>query len=716
SYSLTNYRVDDDNGTYWVKIGVNRLPSDIKISPTGATEWRITGSWENRHNRTPNVTDNFSNDYTISIQNIAAPPSLTATQNLCGQVDLSWSQPSQIWQSSTSCTDYGSYQYVTTKDNLDAVQVSGASHTYSSLTAGTSYTFGVRTVWRTSLNTHVSIYSNAVTASGSTKGAPPAPSFSLVSNDRCDQKIQLNWDFSGIENPTSFVIEYATTSAFTSPTIISGLLGTSRSYQLTPPTTNTTYFFRIKAINNCGISSSYSSTEEGKAEGIITAVSLVQAVFDSVAQVVKVSWVNPSGNAAAVSEYKISRIQAGQANVDYQVPPNDLTILNGRMYFTDENIQNCVTYRYQVRPISPCNQNGPYNSSNSQSAPLNIFQNISATLSSVKASKGYYSSRVQLSWSTDQRVALNNYEIWRKIAGSTADSVKIATVLGGVNEYNDETAVSGFLYQYYIIGKLNCIGITPSYTNALSDIGYKSPSGSVSGRVTFTGGFSLNGAKVIAERSNSNLSNPDGYSLAFNGSNQYVEVANSSSLGFTGDFTVEMWVRPSNLSSDFTLLNKTDDINSNGFKLHYDYISASSSKVIFELRIGSNTYNVQMNSPLTLNTYSQITITRNGTKLSIASNGSVQANSTIPSGAFTNNSRPIIIGASKSGSTASAYFSGNIDDVRIWGIGKDTTNILKDYGRLVSPSSPSLLLYLNFDENLGTHNKVYDQAFDYNNQ
>lgn len=715
NYNISAYREDAGNEIYFIRVLVNRLPSNIAISATGATEWRVSGQWANRHNQ-DNTLDAFSNDFQLSLQTISAPPSLNATQNLCGQVDLSWNQPSQVWQNSVTCGNYGSYEYITTLNSVEFNNQGNTSKSYTGLSAGTSNTFGIKTAWKPSGNPHFIHYSNLITAAGSTKGAPPAPSFSLVSNDRCDQKIQLNWDFSGSENPTSFVIEYATTSAFTSPTSISGLLGTSRSYQLTPPATNTTYFFRIKAINNCGISSSYSSTEEGKAEGIITAVSSVQAVFDSAAQVVKVSWVNPSGNAAAVSEYKISRIQAGQANVDYQVAPNDLTTINGRMYFTDENIQNCVTYRYQVRPISPCNQNGAYNSSTSQSAQLNIFQNISATLSSVKASKGYYSNRVQLSWSTDQRVALNNYEIWRKIAGSTADSVKIATVLGGVNEYNDETAVSGFLYQYYIIGKLNCIGITPSYTNVLSDIGYKSPSGSVSGRVTFTGGFSLNGAKVIAERSNSNLSNPDGYSLAFNGSSQYVEVANSSSLGFTGDFTVEMWVRPSNLSSDFTLLNKTDDINSNGFKLHYDYISASSSKVIFELRIGSNTYNVQMNSPLTLNTYSQITVTRIGTKLSIASNGSVQANSTIPSGAFTNNTRPIIIGASKSGSTASAYFSGHIDDVRIWGIGKDTTTILKDYGRLVSPSSPSLLLYLNFDENLGTHNKVYDQAFDYNNQ
>jgi len=716
SYSITNYRTDNGNKQYYVNILINKLPTDIKISPTGATEWRVDGNWANRAHTQPDRTDGFSNDYTFSLQTISAPPSLTATQNLCGQVDLSWSQPSQGWHSSVSCGNYGTYEYVTTRDNGNETTITGSSNTYSSLPAGSSYTFGVKTVWRTSLNPHILLSSNVVTASGSTKGAPPAPSFSLVSTDRCDQKIQINWDFSGSENPTSFALEYATTSAFNNPTILSGLSGTSRSYQLTPPAVNTNYYFRIKAINNCGNSSSYSATEMGKAEGLITAVSSVQAVFDSINQVVRVSWVNPPLNLAAVTEYKISRIEAGKANVDYQVAYSELTTNNGRMTFTDENIQNCVSYRYQVRPISICNQNGAFNSTSSVSTILNIQQNISATLSSVKASKGYYSNRVQISWTTDQRVALNTYEIWRKIAGSTSDSVKIATIAGGINEYDDETAVAGFLYQYFIRGKLNCIGIVPSYTNTVTDIGYKSPSGSVSGRVTFTGGFSLKGAKVLAERSNSNLSNPDGYSLSFNGSSQYVEVTHSSSLGFTGDFTMEMWVRPTNLTNDFTLLNKTDDINGGGYRLHYDYISASSSVIKFEVRIGSTTYAVQMNSPLVLNSYSQITVSRVGSKLSIASNGSVKASSTVPTGAFTNTSRPVIVGAAKNGTTASSFFQGNIDDVRIWGIGKDTTRILQDYGRLVSPSSPNLLLYLNFDENLGTHNRVYDQAFDYNNQ
>lgn len=716
-YSITNYRTDNGDKQYYVNVLINKLPSDIKISPTGATEWRVDGNWANRAWTSPDRTDGFSNDYTFSLQTIAAPPSLNATQNLCGQVDLSWSQPSQGWQSSVSCSNYGSYKYVTTRDNLNPVEVTGSSNTYSSLSAGSSYTFGVKTVWTTSLNPHIALSSNVVTAAGSTKGAPAAPSFSLVSTDRCDQKIQINWDFSGGENPTSFSLEYATTSAFSSPTVIAGLSGTSRSYQLTPPAMNTNYYFRIKAVNNCGLSSAYSAVEIGKAEGLITAVSSVQSVFDSINQVVKVSWVNPIGNLAAVTEYKITRIEAGKANVDYQVAPNELTTSNGRMQFIDENIQNCVSYRYQVRPISICNQNGAFNSTSSVTPSLlNILQNITASLSTVKASKGYYSNRVQISWTTDQRVALNNYEIWRKIAGSSTDSVKIATIAGGINEYNDETAVAGFLYQYFIRGKLNCVGLVPLYTNSLTDIGYKSPSGSVSGRVTFTGGFSLKGAKIIAERANSNLSNPDGYSLNFNGSSQYVEVPHSASLGFTSDFTIEMWVRPTNLSSDFTLLNKTDDIGTGGYKLHYDYISPSSSKVKFELRIGGTTYSVQMDTPLVLNSYSQITVSRVGTKLSIASNGSVKASTTIPATAFTNTSRPIIIGAAKNGSTASSYFQGNIDDVRIWEVGKDTTRILQDYGRLVSPSSPSLLLYLNFDENLGSHTKVYDQAFDYNNQ
>lgn len=694
-------------------VAVSNMPSDMKYP----AEFKLKYRWLKDACQSEEYEDDSDNlTYgPFTYQTIDAPTSLTATKVNCQQVVLNWNNPSQLWENNNICGNYGTYEHLIYKNNQHLTTVTKTTNTYTvtGLSHGASDSYQIKTRWIPYGNGYFSILSNGSNSDiGSTKPVFEAPVLISATNDRCDGKIMLNWDYSGSEAPASFSIQYGLGDNLTDS--IHGIFASARSYLFDPGPNNLNlqFGFKIKNINSCNASSQYSSTLTGLAEGTLIPDTIVGCFFDSINQKVVVSWKNPTKNEFPTKSFKISRIEPGKSNVDFEISKSE-AIYNEttKVYsFFDDNISNCVTYRYQVRPISACAPGGVYNSTVSQSAPISISQNIRASMASVKASKGYYSDRVTLTWNTDQKVALTAYEIWRKIATSNIDSVKIATVQGGTEEYTDLSAVAGFLYQYTIRGKLNCVGLIPDYTNAITDIGFKSPSGSVSGRVTYTGGYSSNNIKITVERTNSSLSNPDGYSMYFNGTNQNIVVPQTKSFDIRNDFSIECWIKPNSLNSNFTILKKGNPTQDSGIWVHY---TSSDNKLNVETRIGTTIETISIDTPFAdTSNFRHLGITRLNDTLYVTINGKARKFKNVSTGNLKLSSQPLYIGSADS----SGYFNGYIDDLRIWNIGKDTLIMSRDYGRIVSPTSNGLMLYYPFDENISGHSKVYDQAFDYNSQ
>lgn len=159
----------------------------------------------------------------------------------------------------------------------------------------------------------------------------------------------------------------------------------------------------------------------------------------------------------------------------------------------------------------------------------------------------------------------------------------------------------------------------------------------------------------------------------FDGSGDYLSVPDSAdwALG-TGDFTIEMWVRPNSLAVDQEALaqRNTGDV-SNFF---FTRISATTGKIRAYAKTGASVItDILSNTGVTANAWSHIAVTRAAGAVKIWVNGTnsdtVTTNGT---GAYPDVAYPLLVGA---GDNAGTYYSGYIDDLRITkGVARYTAN------------------------------------------
>ncbi|MCK4918754.1 MAG: LamG domain-containing protein, partial [Candidatus Pacebacteria bacterium] len=208
------------------------------------------------------------------------------------------------------------------------------------------------------------------------------------------------------------------------------------------------------------------------------------------------------------------------------------------------------------------------------------------------------------------------------------------------------------------------------------------------GTITTTGGTGLgqsrtvlsNTATIITVSSNW-TTNPDatttyslvqaptwtsgkyGSAIKFDGSNDYVDVGNDSSLSFSNNFTLEAWIYPKNYDGGRAIIRKDSS-----------YVIYYSSELDFYNWADSSRLSCQKsNTPL--NTWSHVVAVWDGTNKIIYVNGVVCVSA--PSVNFSENSNDTHIGSNSFGSDY--FFNGSIDDVRIYNYARTAEQIQMDY-------------------------------------
>ena len=149
------------------------------------------------------------------------------------------------------------------------------------------------------------------------------------------------------------------------------------------------------------------------------------------------------------------------------------------------------------------------------------------------------------------------------------------------------------------------------------------------------------------------------------------QTTGSSNYNFTfgsGDFTIEMWVYPSNTSTVCVLVGQSDNATIGGGS----FLIRINGNVDFYS--GGTAYTCTGASP-SANQWSHIAYVRNGTSLKTYLNGTQAGTATLPSSTTAMNvgstNYPPILGAYSDGSGA---FTGYIDDVRISKFARYTAN------------------------------------------
>lgn len=185
--------------------------------------------------------------------------------------------------------------------------------------------------------------------------------------------------------------------------------------------------------------------------------------------------------------------------------------------------------------------------------------------------------------------------------------------------------------------------------------------------------------------------------LNFDGGNDVVTTAsNISTLNITGDITLETWIRLTQIPTDYVrLIGKGSPTERT-----YGLWIYSDGSLLFQQFTSSGVQNLITNSSLIeAGKWYHIAASKIGTNVKIFINGSEVANSNSFIYTPYSSNAPLEIGGTTS---IHRLLNGSMDEVRIWNIGRSSSEISNNYLKELTGAESGLVAYYNF--NHGTVN------------
>ena len=198
--------------------------------------------------------------------------------------------------------------------------------------------------------------------------------------------------------------------------------------------------------------------------------------------------------------------------------------------------------------------------------------------------------------------------------------------------------------------------------------------------------------------------------ISFDGTNDLVNLGNNSSLRFTNSFTAELWVKSANwaVSSQQQLLSCFESggygisLTNNGMMNCFIRSSVTGTSYV------GVSYPV---SNLTNNTWYHVAGTFDGRYVRLYVNGSLVGTYDIGSTgtvAYTNPSTPVFVGADPNDDATpqGLFFTGQIDEVRLWNIARTESQIQSAMNNEQNPSDAAqttgLVSYYTFNQGIAS--------------
>lgn len=637
---------DDNNVTHTVNIKTNY----------GCTKTVITGGRYYVLNRTPGYIIFFKKDGKASDYSIDSYGSFV----LCNSTGEEISGIGSVSASNTS----GSFFVPTDKMSLD---------NFSDYKVKQKYTpsYNKQVTYSTLSDSHT---------------RPAYPQVKEISADynQVTRKAKVNWNLSAA--PTQNCIEdnmvltikstdKATNAVETTTQNIQYMAGkTAYSYEFDVPLGKSlNYEFSIKRSHTGNSDvwnnafSKHTSLSASAKHSNVTAGS-VHAVLDEEAKTATITWQTEGDIWSSGTKAVITRINVTTNTTD-NIELSKEEFLSGK--YVDDMIMVCNEYRYRLT-VKPTEA---YGTLPTVAAPESVMPTSIGNLVAFTAGKGYYSDRVELAWSSKGN--FERFVINRKEHGAPdADYKQIAVTEGNEAQndyyYNDVNAIPGIVYDYRIRGQVMCSGKLIESDEKLTDVGFRTPTGDIYGRVTFESGQAVSGAKVSAEPTEG--SGVPGKSYVFTGASN-LTVDNDQLLNdATQAVTLQAWVRA---AKEGTIIEKPGM-----YKLAYN------GKKI-EFTAGTQT----LKTPKKLSDYASsaqfvhLSAVANDTHLYIYVNGLAVAEAE-RTAQITGNNNKVVMGEG---------FEGAIDEVRLWNKALNADTIASDYNRYLVGNEDGLQAYYTFD-------------------
>lgn len=637
---------DDNNVTHTVNIKTNY----------GCTKTVITGGRYYVLNRTPGYIIFFKKDGKASDYSIDSYGSFV----LCNSTGEEISGIGSVSASNTS----GSFFVPTDKMSLD---------NFSDYKVKQKYTpsYNKQVTYSTLSDSHT---------------RPAYPQVKEISADynQVTRKAKVNWNLSAA--PTQNCIEdnmvltikstdKATNAVETTTQNIQYMAGkTAYSYEFDVPLGKSlNYEFSIKRSHTGNSDvwnnafSKHTSLSASAKHSNVTAGS-VHAVLDEEAKTATITWQTEGDIWSSGTKAVITRINVTTNTTD-NIELSKEEFLSGK--YVDDMIMVCNEYRYRLT-VKPTEA---YGTLPTVAAPESIMPTSIGNLVAFTAGKGYYSDRVELAWSSKGN--FERFVINRKEHGAPDTDYKQIAVTEG-NEaqndyyYNDVNAIPGIVYDYSIRGQVMCSGKLIESDEKLTDVGFRTPTGDIYGRVTFESGQAVSGAKVSAEPTEG--SGVPGKSYVFTGASN-LTVDNDQLLNdATQAVTLQAWVRA---AKEGTIIEKPGM-----YKLAYN------NKKI-EFTAGSQTLKTpkKLSEYVSSDQFVHLSAVASATHLIIYINGEAVAEAE-RTAQITGNNNKVVMGEG---------FEGAIDEVRLWNKALNADTIASDYNRYLVGNEDGLQAYYTFD-------------------
>lgn len=314
-------------------------------------------------------------------------------------------------------------------------------------------------------------------------------------------------------------------------------------------------------------------------------------------------------------------------------------------------------------------------------------------------SKGYFADYVQLRWEIKKyQTSVTAYRVFRRKVGSTDAMIQVAFLSKDVSDWKDEFTESGVLYEYKLLAE----GLFPKqqkFLNFIEGVGFRLPSATISGRVTYKGGAAVEGVSLIAETEDKF----SGTSLYLNGTDAYLGISPPSDhphFKFDTAFTFQAWVKPTSTTTS-VIFEKGSQ-----YKLTH-----STGKLDFT----AGTQTLSINFAQKADTFFHVSAVREKDSLKLVvvyQEGTYYSTKVKLTSATTPSNIDLFIGKS---STNTQYFRGYIDEVRLWHRALENEEILTKSLMYIAGTEVNLSGYYRMNEAVGGN--FFDlsrRGFDFN--
>jgi hypothetical protein len=216
----------------------------------------------------------------------------------------------------------------------------------------------------------------------------------------------------------------------------------------------------------------------------------------------------------------------------------------------------------------------------------------------------------------------------------------------------------------------------------------------VNNTATFNGITSFDGQYMVCF---SSPPNTVGTTLNFDGTNDYVDCGNASSLNITGAITIEAWINADTWNANSwggTIVGK-DNTSSSGFDLR----CGNNGMLSFVIGSAGGWHEVLSGAVMSTGRWNYVAGVYDGASLSIYVNG-VLAGQQSYSGAISVSALSLFIGNSPGFPTR--VFDGKIDEVRLFNVARTEAQIRSDMCNTLTGTETGLVNYWQFNNGSGT--------------